>query len=267
MKKMLCSKPGSHFQFTLIELLVVIAIIAILAAILLPALNSARQRGRLASCLSNCKQLASGNAMYMGDNDDWTIHYRKEGKNYIQMLFPYIGQDINAVRCPQDTRPQPVRATYYTTSYGLNQHYQSSYGSDYTGSSHVQWGPWFICGKKGSAIKNSTGAVIMCTINAGVVAETYESGCYAFTTTGLDGERIMNETEAMRGLGEGGDGPASLVQNHDHNDGTTFGNLDGSSTWHKYGEYYNWFYKPANANRASCIQIFAADPTNEQFKF
>ena len=57
--------------FTLIELLVVIAIIAVLAALLMPALTSARERGRRAACLSNQRQIFVGSQVYVSDFDNW----------------------------------------------------------------------------------------------------------------------------------------------------------------------------------------------------
>ncbi len=60
--------------FTLIELLVVIAVIAVLMAILMPALHRAREQGQRAACLSNLKQLTVAWILYADENDDKIVH-------------------------------------------------------------------------------------------------------------------------------------------------------------------------------------------------
>ena len=93
MKNVMSQTPADRrvklFSFTLIELLVVIAIIAILAAILLPALQQARERGRSASCVNNLKQLGAACQSYSSDYDGWapSPFNRKSGASAVS---PYM---------------------------------------------------------------------------------------------------------------------------------------------------------------------------------
>jgi len=70
------ARPVSTRGFTLIELLVVIAIIAILSAILMPALTSATDRSRVTECRSNLTHIGMALKMYYNDQGDWPLQIR-----------------------------------------------------------------------------------------------------------------------------------------------------------------------------------------------
>lgn len=90
----------SRRGFTLIELLVVVAIIAVLAAMLLPALGSAREKARRSKCLSNLHQIALAVQMYVNDHDgrmpflEWNTQFMQLG-----LLQPHVA-NFNFYRCP-----------------------------------------------------------------------------------------------------------------------------------------------------------------------
>jgi len=128
-------KMNKKQDFTLVELLVVIAIITILASMLLPALNKARDKAYSATCQSNLKQVCAAQSMYMGDwqsyypvwsNWAWDLtnnKYMPTPKPYFcpaatkVLTDPLTGGNNNAIH-------NPTSAVYYNyITYGYNYFY------------------------------------------------------------------------------------------------------------------------------------------------
>lgn len=116
--------------FTLVELLVVISIIVLLIAILLPAMQQARETAKAAVCLSNVRQLSTAAASYAADHKghlpyqhgrDLLVRNARESPtyaaaydgsndasvNWVRLIFPYVNQSIEALQCPSNDHEAP----------------------------------------------------------------------------------------------------------------------------------------------------------------
>lgn len=127
-------------KFTLIELLIVIAIIAILASMLLPALNRAREKARSINCVGNLNTVMKLQTLYADDNDDIIICYTTDSRPYAKHLYwtGYTTEAMTPFFCPGTPKAlcdKPIlpgltgTAQYYT--YGIYNYRSDGAGAYY----------------------------------------------------------------------------------------------------------------------------------------
>ncbi len=156
--------------FTLIELLVVIAIIAILAAMLLPALSAAKQRAWTTTCNSNLHQIGLGMRMFADDNNDYypesggdiywgAVDTGGSGKaSWMEQIFTYVN-NTNVYDCPGNIQLAPQYRGPFNYFNGCNAAFVASGGQNAAvkGSAILLTSAFVLGGDTAGTVNNGTG--------------------------------------------------------------------------------------------------------------